>query len=102
MFLLGSTPTLDLANSYRKFSVALLFVGFQQTSTHSGWGGDLLVVPKLTIAMGFPRSGTSFTDDIPYAGRLCGFEIDLQAIERDPGAAKGVSFTPGLQLVLGL
>jgi hypothetical protein len=100
VFLLGSTPTLDLANWYRKFSVALLFVGFQQTSTHSGWGGDLLVVPKLTIAMRLPRSGTSFTDDIPYDGSLCGFDVDLQAIESDPGAARGVSFTQGLELVL--
>jgi hypothetical protein len=32
---------------------------------------------------------------------LCGFTVDLQAIEADPGAAKGVSFTPGLELLLG-
>jgi hypothetical protein len=97
----GSTVTLDLENSYGKFSAALLFVGFQQADIHSGWGGDLLVVPAVTLVVGLPPSGTSFTGDIPNDETLCGFVIDLQAIESDPGAAKGVSFTPGLQLVLG-
>jgi hypothetical protein len=27
--------------------------------------------------------------------------IDLQVVEADPGAVKGVSFTQGLELVLG-
>jgi len=32
---------------------------------------------------------------------LIGSTLNLQALENDPGAAKGVSFTPGLELVLG-
>jgi hypothetical protein len=32
---------------------------------------------------------------------LCGLSIYLQALEIDAGASRGVSFTPGLQLVLG-
>jgi hypothetical protein len=27
--------------------------------------------------------------------------VDLQVLEADPGATRGVSFTPGLELVLG-
>jgi len=48
-----------------------------------------------------PPWGSSFTGDLPLDAKLYGITIDLQVIERDPGAAKGVSFTPGLELVLG-
>jgi Tol biopolymer transport system component len=98
---LGSSVKLDLANSSGNFTVGLLFIGFQQTSLHSALGGDLFVVPALTSVIGLAPSGMSLTGDIPYDGSLCGFEIDLQALESDPGATKGVSFTQGLELVLG-
>jgi len=98
---LGVSLTLDLANSYGKFTAGLLFIGFQQTTIHSGWGGDLLVVPVITTPIGIPAGGSSFTGTIPDDEALCGFEIDLQAIEADPGAAKGVSFSQGLELILG-
>ena len=51
--------------------------------------------------VGLAPSGASFTGSIPYDDSLCGVELDLQAIEADAGAAKSVSFTPGLQLILG-
>ena len=38
---------------------------------------------------------------IPFDAALCGLEIDLQGIELDPGASKGVAFTSGLQLMIG-
>lgn len=98
---LGTTVTLDLANSYGSPTVGLLFLGFQPTSIHSNWGGDLLVVPALAVLISFSYGDDSFTGDIPLDDALCGFAIDLQAIEADPGAAKGVSFTPGLELILG-
>ncbi len=98
---LGTTLTLDLANSYGASTVGLLFVGYQRTQIQSSWGGDLLVVPGITLLINLPPAGTSFTDDIPIDPSLCGFAIDLQAIELDPGAARGVSFTPGLELLLG-
>ena len=58
-------------------------------------------MPALVIPVSFSYGGDSFTGDIPDDPALCGVTIDLQAIEGDPGAAKGVSFTPGLELVLG-
>jgi Tol biopolymer transport system component len=97
----GATITLDLANSYANPTVGVLFVGFTQTSIHSNWGGDLLVVPALTMFVTFSYGGDSFTGTIPDDRALCGVAVDLQAIEADPGAAKGVSFTPGLELVIG-
>jgi len=98
---LGTTLTLDLDNSYGASTAGLLFVGFQRTQIDSSWGGDLLVVPVLKLVVALPPAGTTFTGDIPIDPSLCGFTIDMQAIELDPGAAKGVSFTAGLELLLG-
>jgi Tol biopolymer transport system component len=98
---LGASITLDLANSLGSPTSGFLFVGFQRTSIHSSWGGDLLVVPALTVPISFGFGGDSFTGDLPDDMNLCGFAVDLQAIEADPGATKGVSFTPGLELLLG-
>ncbi len=97
----GSTVTLDLSNSYGHFTAAVLFVGFQQTSFHTHLGGDVLLAPAVTLLVALPPNGISFTGDIPDDQQLCGFEIDVQAIEADPGATKGVSFTQGLELILG-
>ena len=54
-----------------------------------------------TLLIDLPAGGTSIAGKIPIDHNLCGFTIDLQAIEVDAGAAKGVSFTPGLELLLG-
>jgi WD40 repeat protein len=98
---LGTVLTLELGNSYGLSTCGLFFVGFQQTVLHSVWGGDLLVVPMLTLAIDMPPDGTSISGHLPIDSNLCGFTIYLQAIEIDPGAAMGVSFTQGLELLLG-
>ena len=98
---LGTTVTLDLANSYGTETVGLLIVGFQRTTIHTNWGSDVLADPLITRVLVLPASGASLSDLIPNDDDLCGFTLDLQAIEADPGAVKGVSFTQGLELVLG-
>jgi cold shock CspA family protein len=98
---LGASLTLDLANSQGSPTVGLLFIGFQQTNIHSSWGGDLLVVPAVIVPISFSFGGDTFTGNVPDDMTLCGFAVDLQAIEADTGAAKGVSFTAGLELLLG-
>ena len=98
---LGSTIQLDVANSYGKPTRALLVVGYQRASIHSSLGGDLLLVPAFTLPLAVPKDGASLISTLPRNAQLCGFVIDLQALESDPGAKKGVSFTPGLELVLG-
>jgi hypothetical protein len=97
----GTSLTLDLSNSHSDYTVGVLFVGFRPTTVHSTWGGDLLVDPVITTLLGISPWGTSVIGDIPDDDALAGLEVDLQAFEVDPGAAKGVSFTPGLQLILG-
>ena len=98
---LGTTVTLDLENSYGSFTVGLLFVGLQRASIHSSFGGDLLVAPVVTLLVGIDAGGLAPTGDIAHDDSLCGTVVDLQALENDPGAAKGVSFTAGLELVFG-
>ena len=98
---LDSALTLALSNSYGGFTFGVMFIGFQQATFHSSWGGDLLVLPAITLVVGLPPSGTTLSGTIPNEVGLCGFEIDLQALESDVGAAKGVAFTQGLELDLG-
>jgi hypothetical protein len=98
---LGTTITLDLANSYANPTSGLIFVGFSQTNLPTNWGGDLLVVPSLVIPVVFSYGDDTFTGTIPNDPKFLGTSVDLQAIEADPGAAKGVSFTPGLELIFG-
>lgn len=98
---LGTTITLGLENSLQQPTVGLIFVGFARIDLPSSWGGDLLVDPALTVLVSFSYGLDSFDWNVPNDPSLIGLTIDLQAIEADPGAAKGVSFTEGLELVLG-
>lgn len=98
---IGSSISLDLDNSYGSTTVGLLFVGFQRAEMPTSWGGDLLVVPTFTSWLSLPGGITTFSGSIANDPSLCQVAIDLQAFEADPGAAKGVSFTRGLELILG-
>jgi hypothetical protein len=98
---LGTTITLDLANSLAQPTVGLLFAGVQRATLHTNRGGDLLLLPLLAVPITFSYSGDQFPWSIPADGTLAGLTIDLQAVEADAGAAKGVSFSPGLELAVG-
>jgi len=99
--ILGSTITLDLGNSYGQPTSGILVLGFPRASLHTGLGGDLLLIPVLLVPISFSFGANSFTGTLPSDPALLGFALDLQAVEADPGAVKGVSFTQGLELVLG-
>lgn len=98
---IGETVTLDLGNSSGAASYALLFVGFQRATIPTAWGGDLLVLPFITVPLSVPAAGMTLTGDLPDDSGLIGLALDLQTIESDVGAVDGVSFTPGLELILG-
>jgi hypothetical protein len=99
---LGTTITLDLANSSAAPTLGLLFAGVQRATLHTNRGGDLLLLPLLALPITFSYSGDQFPWSIPVDGSLAGLTIDLQAVETDAGAAKGISFTAGLELAVGL
>jgi len=98
---IGSTVTLDLTNSSGNYTVALLLLGFQRAQIPTSWGGELLLVPSLGLLLAIGPGGAVIAGDIPSDDTLCGLAIDAQALEVDAGASEGVSFTPGLELVLG-
>jgi hypothetical protein len=98
---LGATITVDLANSYGQPTLGLFVVGYGRASIPTRFGGDLLVVPALIAPITFSYGGDSFVGAIPGDFAWCGFTIELQGIEADPGAAAGVSFSQGLELTIG-
>jgi hypothetical protein len=48
-----------------------------------------------------PPQGLDLSGPITQDPALCGASVFLQVLEDDPGASQGLSFTPGLELVLG-
>ena len=98
---LGTSVALDLEESSGLWTWGVLFVGLQRTSLHTSLGGDLLVVPLSSEIVGLAPVGSMLWFDLPSDEELCGIAVDLQVLEVDPGASEGVSFTQGLELVLG-
>jgi Tol biopolymer transport system component len=98
---LGTTITVAAGNSLGAPTVGILFLGYQRAQLPTRFGGDLLLLPALVVPISFSYGANSFTGALPDDDVLCGFVLDLQAVEADPGALLGVSFTEGLELVLG-
>lgn len=99
--LLGSTVSADLSNSYGQPTLAVVLVGFQDIYLPTKKSGTYLVLPLISVTLNLPATGATIDADLDEDDALCGFNIYVQAIQVDPGAAKGVSFTPGLDLLLG-
>ena len=99
---LGESVTVDLGNSLGATTPAFLFLAFAEGNTPTSSGGTLLVAPPwLLVPLVLPAGGLALTEILPSDILLCGFELDLQALELDPGASHGISFTAGLKLLLG-
>jgi len=98
---LGTRLILDVGNSYGNDTPGLLLFGYQEAFVPTHWGGVLLLQPVGTIPFYVSWLGSSIEADLPDEKGLCGLYLFLQVLEIDPGAAKGVSFTPGLKLLLG-
>jgi hypothetical protein len=99
---LGSTVTLDLGNSMGLTTTAFVLLGFQKANVTLRWGGEILVVPASILTVPLPASGTTLSGGLPSDPALWGLEIDLQALELDFWAARNISLTAGLELILGL
>jgi hypothetical protein len=76
-------------------------MGLTQADIPSADGGHLLVLPTTVIVIPLPAAGVSLPACVPCDGVFCGLAVYLQDWQADPGASQGVSFTPGLKLVLG-
>jgi hypothetical protein len=99
---LGEPITVDVGNSAGVATGALLFLAFAKGNTTTSAGGTLLVTPPwLAVPLALPAAGLALAGTLPSDILLCGLELDLQVLEADPGASHGISFTPGLELLLG-
>jgi Tol biopolymer transport system component len=99
--ILGATITVDVANSWGQPTIGLLLLGTARAQITTNRGGDLLVAATVVTPISFSFGFDSFVGTMPRDFSLFGTTLDLQVLEADPGAAKGVSFTAGLELVLG-
>jgi hypothetical protein len=93
---------LEFDNSSGRWSVALVLLGDVAVQWPTGFGGDLLVDPLLSILVPLPPTGGVLRGVVPPDGSLVGLVLYAQALEVDPGASDGISFTPGVELGLGL
>src|SRR5262249_47831972 len=98
---IGSTLTLDLVNSRGRTTGALLLIGWSDDNTISSAGGTLLVTPTYLIPITLILKSTPLNGMVPSDDNLCGQSLYVQALEVDPGASQGISFTAGLRLILG-
>jgi hypothetical protein len=97
----GAPLDVDLSNSLGAATSALLFVGVQPADIQIRNSGTLLVAPLLSVVVPVPASGLTLRGKMPNDPSLWFFDLYLQALELDPYASKGLSFTPGLQLHCG-
>jgi Tol biopolymer transport system component len=97
----GTSFSIDASNSSGSWSDGLLLIGLKSASIPTSAGGTLLVDPELQLLFVLLPAGRSLVVGVPYDPQLCGMSFFLQALELDPGAAAGISFTPGLKLTIG-
>ena len=97
----GIATSIDASNSSGVYTVGFVVIGLSRLSLPTRLGGTLLVAPLLTLPIGLTPFGASLPGTIPDDGWACGLSADLQTLELDPWAAKGVSFSAGLELVFG-
>jgi len=99
--ILGSTFTLDVGNSLGADTVGALFLGVERRDDATHLGGHLLVGAAQLYWISIQANGATLSGAVPNDPALCGSTFDLQVLELDPGATNGVSFTHGLELILG-
>jgi len=97
----GRTWRADLSSSSGTYSIAFVYVGTTAIDVPTKLGGHLLVDPFVVVPIGLSPTVGTFAAFIPDEWEVLGFTAYLQALELDPWASKGVSFTDGLEVVIG-
>jgi len=77
-------------------------LGIAPDSVLTNRGGTLLVDISLVLPLQMDAIGVSVSSIVPQDLVLYGIHVYAQAIMLDAGASRGFSFTPGLDLTLGL
>jgi hypothetical protein len=90
-----------IGNSLGKYTVGFLYFGLQPISVPTRLGGTFLVDPIQSMVFLVPPAGAVISTDIPLDDAIVGISFFAQVLVMDEGASKGVSFTPGLELIAG-
>jgi hypothetical protein len=98
---LGSSITLSLGNSLGATTAGALVVGTVRASLPTPFGGTLLVTPVTIVPVTVPAGGLALPIGVPNVMSMCGTSVLFQGAEGDPGASHGVSFSAGLDLLVG-
>ena len=98
---LGSDIDLVIGNSLGAPTLGVVLWGITPISAPTSLGGTLLVDPLGSFSLTVSQNGSTITESVPYDCTLAGFTLVVQVLEVDPGASKGVSFTKGLELIVG-
>ncbi|MFO1078401.1 MAG: hypothetical protein U1E73_11825 [Planctomycetota bacterium] len=98
---LGTSITIDIANSLGAVTAGAVVIGFSSSQQPMPWGGTLLASPDAVLFTVLPAAGYSLPFAIPPGSYLCGVGLYCQGGIIDAGAAQGIANTAGLALVLG-
>ena len=97
----GQPLTIQIDNSRGAPTGSLLLLGYAPASIPTNKDGTILVSAALAVALPLSATGASLSSTLPDDPALDFFDVYLQALEADPFASKGVSFTRGLKLHCG-
>jgi hypothetical protein len=99
---LGFTFDIDVSDSRSQATTAIFFAGVNRANLQTSKGGTLLVAPYFSLVFPVPPAGSLWSLSFAPDPALIGVQVDLQVVEVDPLASKGLSFTAGLELLLGI
>lgn len=97
----GATVTVVGSNSWGFFTAGFLLIGSGRADVPTNRDGALLVDFFLFLPVVVPPTGFSDCAEIPWDPALCNSVITLQLLQIDPGASRGIAFSPGLELRIG-
>ncbi|HZM00803.1 MAG TPA: hypothetical protein VFD43_11185, partial [Planctomycetota bacterium] len=82
-------------------AASLFFSSTETAMLDTKAGGMLLTEPTIVQYSLLPAGGLSINWSVPNNPALAGRNLYVQAVEQDPGATFGFSFTRGLRLTFG-
>lgn len=98
---IGTQIQLRLQNSSGSSMPGFLVAGLLDANEATPYCGRLLVVPYSMVPITVPPTGFVLPWSIPLDPYLVDLAIHLQGLQADDGATCGLSFSPGLTLLLG-
>ena len=99
---LGTTLSVLVGNSLALPAFGVMIVGGTKANLPTPWSGTLLLDPLMWIPMALGPTGGSWLGSVTDDSALCGVVFVAQALQIDPGASDGVSFTQGIEFIAGL